>query len=226
MADVTAIERPASRVPWLIIICGCLIAALTFGPRSAMGFFQLPMLADKGWDRQTFGLAMALQNLFWGLGLPFFGVIADRFGTWRVLAIGGVIYAVGLYLMATAASPSMLYLGGGVLVGLGVAAGSFSIVLAAFARHTPPERRGIVFGIGTAAGSAGMFLFAPISQGLIDAYGWSDSLVYIGIAMLALPILAIPLAGNSHGSKAAMAEMQQSAGAALREAFGHRASCC
>ena len=222
MADVTAIERPASRVPWLIIICGCLIAALTFGPRSAMGFFQLPMLADKGWDRQTFGLAMALQNLFWGLGLPFFGAIADRFGTWRVLAIGGVIYAVGLYLMATAASPSMLYLGGGVLVGLGVAAGSFSIVLAAFARHTPPERRSIVFGIGTAAGSAGMFLFAPISQGLIDAYGWSDSLVYMGIAMLALPILAIPLAGNSHGSKAAMAEMQQSVGAALREALGHR----
>ena len=223
MADVvTAIERPVSRVPWLIIICGCLIAALTFGPRSAMGFFQLPMLAEKGWDRQTFGLAMALQNLFWGLGLPFFGAIADRFGTWRVLAIGGVIYAVGLYLMATAASPSMLYLGGGVLVGLGVAAGSFSIVLAAFARHTPPERRSIVFGIGTAAGSAGMFLFAPISQGLIDAYGWSDSLVYLGIAMLMLPILAIPLAGNSHSSKAAMAEMQQSVGAALREALGHR----
>ncbi len=105
------------------------------------------------------------------------------------------------------------------LVGLGVAAGSFSIVLAAFARHTPPERRSIVFGIGTAAGSAGMFLFAPISQGLIDAYGWSDSLVYIGIAMLALPILAIPLAGNSRSGKAAMAEMQQSIGAALREAL-------
>ena len=150
----------ARSVPWLIIICGCLIAALTFGPRSAMGFFQLPMLAEKGWDRTTFGLAMALQNLFWGLSLPFFGAIADRYGTWRVLALGGLIYAVGLYLMAIADSPTMLHVGGGVLVGLGVAAGSFSIVLAAFARHTPPEKRSIVFGIGTAAGSAGMFLFA------------------------------------------------------------------
>jgi MFS family permease len=206
----------------MIIICGCLIAALTFGPRSAMGFFQLPMLAEKGWDRQTFGLAMALQNLFWGLGLPLFGAIADRFGTWRVLAIGGVIYAVGLFLMANASSPSMLYLGGGVLVGLGVAAGSFSIVLAAFARHTPPERRSVVYGIGTAAGSAGMFVFAPISQGMIDAHGWSDTLVYLGIAMLALPFLAIPLAGNSRDTKAAMAEMQQSIGSALSEAFGHR----
>ena len=210
----------ARSVPWLIIICGCLIAALTFGPRSAMGFFQLPMLAEKGWDRTTFGLAMALQNLFWGLSLPFFGAIADRYGTWRVLALGGLIYAVGLYLMAIADSPAMLHVGGGVLVGLGVAAGSFSIVLAAFARHTPPEKRSIVFGIGTAAGSAGMFLFAPISQGLIDAYGWSDSLMIMAVMMLAVPLLAIPLHGSSHS--AANKAAQQTIGNALSEAFAHR----
>jgi MFS family permease len=206
-------------VPWLIIICGCIIAAMTFGPRSAMGFFQVPMLAEKGWDRTTFGLAMALQNLAWGLSLPFFGAIADRYGSWRVLSLGGILYALGLYLMANATTPSMLHIGGGVLVGMGVAAGSFSIVLAAFARHTPPESRSIVFGIGTAAGSAGMFLFAPISQGLIDAYGWSDSLVYMGIAMLAIPLLAIPLAGKGQTSQAAI---QQTLGQALREALGHR----
>ncbi|MBU2189886.1 MAG: MFS transporter [Alphaproteobacteria bacterium] len=213
---------PASKsVPWLIIICGCLIAAITFGPRSAMGFFQLPMLAEKGWDRTTFGLAMAIQNLFWGLGLPFFGAIADRFGTWRVLALGGVIYAAGLVLMATASSVTMLNVGGGVLVGLGVAAGSFSIVLAAFARHTPPEKRSIVFGIGTAAGSAGMFIFAPISQGLIDSYGWSDSLVIMAVMMLAIPVLAMPLYGNSRGNAAARAQIQQTVTEALREAFSH-----
>ncbi len=217
-------QAPASSktVPWLIVICGCVIAAMTFGPRSAMGFFQLPMLAEKGWDRTTFGFAMALQNLFWGLGLPFFGAIADRFGTWRVLAMGGIIYAVGLFLMATAGSVTMLYVGGGVLVGLGVAAGSFSIVLAAFARHTPPEKRSIVFGIGTAAGSAGMFIFAPISQGLIDAYGWSDSLVIMAAMMLLIPVLAIPLYGNSRSAEAARNAAQQSVGAALREALGHR----
>jgi len=215
---------PAARkvVPWLIIICGCIIAAMTFGPRSAMGFFQIPMLAEKGWDRTTFGLAMALQNLFWGLSLPFFGAIADRFGTWRVLAAGGLIYAVGLYVMAIADSPAMLHLGGGVLVGLGVAAGSFSIVLAAFARHTPPEKRSIVFGIGTAAGSAGMFLFAPISQGLIDAYGWSDSLMIMAAMMLFVPLLAIPLRGSSYSAEAALKAAELSIGQALREATAHR----
>jgi MFS family permease len=222
MAITANTTIPAKSVPWLIIICGCLIAALTFGPRSAMGFFQLPMLAEKGWDRTTFGLAMALQNLFWGLGLPFFGAIADRYGTWRVLALGGVIYAAGLYMMATATSVTALHIGGGVLVGLGVAAGSFSIVLAAFARHTPPEKRSIIFGIGTAAGSAGMFIFAPISQGMIDAYGWSDTLIYMSAAMLIIPVLAIPLYGSSHSASAAQKAAQQSVGAALREALGHR----
>ncbi|MEO9340571.1 MFS transporter [Mesorhizobium sp. SB112] len=212
-------QSATRHVPWLIIICGCIIAALTFGPRSAMGFFQVPMLAEKGWDRTTFGLAMAFQNLAWGLSLPFFGAIADRYGSWRVLSLGGILYALGLYLMANATTPTMLHIGGGMLVGMGVAAGSFSIVLAAFARHTPPESRSIVFGIGTAAGSAGMFLFAPISQGLIDAYGWSDSLVYLGIAMLVIPLLAIPLAGRGQTSQAAI---QQTLGQALREALGHR----
>ncbi|MEI5677503.1 MULTISPECIES: MFS transporter [unclassified Mesorhizobium] len=222
MTAATTNTGTRATVPWLIIICGCLIAALTFGPRSAMGFFQLPMLAEKGWDRTTFGLAMALQNLFWGLGLPFFGAIADRYGTWRVLALGGLIYAAGLYMMATATSVGMLHIGGGILVGLGVAAGSFSIVLAAFARHTPPERRSIVFGIGTAAGSAGMFLFAPLSQGLITAYGWSDTLVYMSLMMLIIPVLAIPLVGSSHNPNSAAAIDHQSVGAALREALGHR----
>jgi MFS family permease len=222
MAITANTTTPTKSVPWLIIICGCLIAALTFGPRSAMGFFQLPMLAEKGWDRTTFGLAMAIQNLFWGLGLPFFGAIADRYGTWRVLTLGGIIYAVGLYMMATADSPTLLHIGGGVLVGLGVAAGSFSIVLAAFARHTPPEKRSVVFGIGTAAGSAGMFVFAPISQGMIDAFGWSDALIYMSAAMLIIPVLAMPLHGNSHSASAAQKAAQQSVGEALREALGHR----
>ena len=140
MTAVAANTRSGSKIPWLIIICGCLIAAMTFGPRSAMGFFQLPMLAEKGWDRTTFGLAMAIQNLCWGLGQPVFGAIADRFGSWRVLTLGAVLYSLGLYLMAHADSATMLHLSGGVLVGLGVAAGSFSIVLAAFApQHQPAE---------------------------------------------------------------------------------------
>ena len=221
MSQISVATRQAPAMPWLIIACGCLIAALTFGPRSAMGFFQLPMLADKGWDRTTFSLAMAIQNLAWGLGTPFFGAIADKYGTWRVLALSGVMYCAGLLVMAFADSAGMLYLGGGVLVGLGVASGSFGIVLAAFARNVAPEKRTLAFGIGTAAGSAGMFLFAPLSQGLIDAYGWFNSLVFMAAMMTVIPLLAIPLRGNSSSGRTSQAEIAQSMGQALREALGH-----
>ena len=222
MSQTSAATRPAPSMPWLIIICGCLIAALTFGPRSAMGFFQLPMLAEKGWDRTTFGLAMAFQNLAWGLGTPVFGAIADKFGTWRVLALSGILYSSGLILMAVADSPALLNIGGGVLVGLGIASGSFGIVLAAFARNVAPEKRSLAFGIGTAAGSAGMFLFAPLSQSLIDAYGWFNSLVVMSAMMLVVPVLAIPLRGNASTGRNSQAEIRQSVGEALREAFGHQ----
>ncbi|MBO6638382.1 MAG: MFS transporter [Roseitalea sp.] len=210
-----------SDYPWLIIASGCLIAALTFGPRSAMGFFQIPMLADTGWSRSDFGLAIAIQNLMWGLGQPFFGAIADRFGTWRVLALSGLMYAAGLFLMATPDSLWFLHLGGGVLVGMGIASGSFGIVLAAFARNVTAEQRSFAFGLGTAAGSAGMFLFAPFSQTLIDAFGWQDSLLVMSALMLIVPVLAIPLRGNSASGRTSQAEIDQSIGAALREAFGH-----
>lgn len=215
-------RQSSASLPWLVIGCGCLVAALTFGPRSAMGFFQLPMITDRGWDRATFGLAMAIQNLFWGLGQPLFGAMADKFGTWRVLTLGGLLYAVGLLMMAHATNVAMLHIGGGVLIGLGIAAGSFSIVLAAFARKVSPERRSLVFGLGTAAGSAGMFLFAPISQAMIGTYGWSDTLSIFSILLLIVPLLAIPLAGNSSTGQSAQAEMQQTAAQALREAAGHR----
>ena len=212
----------ANPMPWLIITAGSLIAVLTFGPRSAMGFFQLPMLADTGWDRSTFGFAMALQNLFWGLGQPFFGALADKYGTGRVLVLSGLVYAAGLVCMSIGTSPLWLHLGGGVLVGLGIAAGSFSVILSAFARYVTPEQRSMAFGIGTAAGSAGMFIFAPISQGLITTYGWSDSLVWLAAMMLIVPLLAWPLRGNSSSGTQSHTQFQQTAGQALKEALGHK----
>jgi len=210
------------RVPVIAISCACIIALLAFGPRSAMGFFQLPILQDTGWDRTTFGMAMALQNLFWGMGQPLFGVIADKFGAWRVLAIGAVLYFSGLVVMAIAPSPVWLHIGGGILIGLGVAACSFGVVLASIARLVSPEKRSFAFGLGTASGSAGMFIFAPISQGLIDTLGWSDSLIAIAVVMLIIPLLAIPLRGNSSTSKFAVVEFEQTVGAALREAFASK----
>lgn len=209
-------------MPWLIIVSGSLIAMMTFGPRSAMGFFQLPMLSDTGWDRSTFGLAMAIQNLAWGLGQPFFGALADKYGTGRVLTLSGLLYATGLTVMAHASSPVWLHIGGGLLVGLAVASGSFGIVLSAFARNVTPEQRSFAFGIGTAAGSAGMFLFAPLSQALISNFGWSDSLVWLGALMLIVPLLAYPLRGNANSGTQSKAQAQQTVAEALREALGHR----
>ncbi|PHP68287.1 MFS transporter [Zhengella mangrovi] len=208
--------------PYVLVASGCLIALLTFGPRSAMGFFLLPMLEDRGFDRTTFGLAMAIQNIFWGLGTPVFGAIADKFGTWRVLALSGIIYAAGLVLMSVATTPALLHLSGGVLIGLGIASGSFGIVLAAFARNVPAEHRSLVFGMGTAAGSAGMFVFAPLSQGMIQALGWSDALIWMGALMLVVPVLAIPLTGNARTSPIGQAEAEQTVREALAEAFAHK----
>jgi MFS family permease len=215
------VQREPS-LPWLIIIAGCCVALLNFGPRSAMGLFQLPMITDRNWDRSTFGLAMAIQNLFWGLGQPFFGAIADRFGTWKVLAMAFVFYASGLYIMSFADTPALLYISGGVLVGLGIAAASYGVIFSAFARNIAPNQRSFAFGLGTAAGSAGMFLFAPLSQSFIANYGWAQTLLIFAGMMALIPFLAVPLQGNSASGKVSQAEADQTISEALREAYGHR----
>ena len=206
----------------LIIICGCAIALLAFGPRSAMGFFQQPILDTTGWGSATFGLAIAIQNLAWGVGQPIFGALADRYGAYKSLAAGGIIYAIGLYLMGTADAPVWLHIGGGLLVGLGVAAGSFGIILSVFARHVAPEKRSVVFGMGTAAGSAGMFLFSPLSAALIVQYGWSTALLILAAMMLLIPLLAIPLRGNAQNATIAADNMNQTIADALQEALSHK----
>jgi MFS family permease len=209
-----------SRFPlWLIVIYGCLIAALNFGPRASMGFYLTPITSERGWGRETFALAMAWQNLLWGLGGTLFGAFADRFGTSKTLAIGAGLYAVGLVMMSWAPTP-LAFHAAGVVVGLGVAGSAFGIVMAAFGRVVGPEQRSLVFGFATAAGSFGQFLFSPVTQGLIVAYGWHDSLTILAAMMALIPFLAIPLMGKPaaklyHGH-------DQSVGEALKEAFSHR----
>jgi MFS family permease len=118
----------------VIIICGCVIALLGFGPRSSLGFFIQPMSREFSWGRDVFGLALALQNLLWGLGQPIAGAIADRFGLLRVMIVGALLYAGGLLMMRYAATPSSLDLGTGVLIGFGLSGCSFNLVLSAPAR--------------------------------------------------------------------------------------------
>src|SRR5947209_18835974 len=187
---VSAQPRLGWRTPAVFIACGCLMAILTFGPRSVMGFFLQPMTQELGFGRDVFSLALAIQNLLWGAALPFVGAIADRYGTAVPLAVGAVIYAVGLALMAYSTSPGMLHFSSGVLVGFGLAGASFTLVLAAFGKLLPEQWRGFPVGFGTASGSFGQFLFSPLAVGLLKEIGWHQTLVVFAILVL----MVLPLA--------------------------------
>src|SRR5215831_369941 len=222
---MTTLEPATSRVNWrtpgVIIVCGCLMATLSFGPRSALGFFLTPMSQENGWGREVFSLALAMQNLLWGVAQPFAGAIADRYGALRVLAGGAALYIVGLVLMANAHSPAMLELSAGALVGFGLAGCSFTIVLAAFGKLLPSQWRSLAFGAGTAAGSFGQFLFSPLAVALSDGFGWQTALMsFAGLCLIMLPLslaLATPPTVASPSAAASQSLMQ-----ALSEALAHR----
>jgi len=210
------------RTPAIIIACGCVIGMLSFGPRSALGFFIQPMSRDFAWGRDVFGLALAVQNLLWGLGQPLAGAIADRFGTFRVMCLGALLYAGGLLMMRYASSPLSLNLGAGVLIGFGLSGCSFNLVLSAFNKLLPPRQRSIALGAGTAAGSFGQFLFAPIGVAMIDGLGWQGALTVFAALMLLIVPLSLALSTPSAIAANIPAAEQQSFRTALAEAFGHR----
>ncbi|ERF81092.1 MFS transporter [Bradyrhizobium viridifuturi] len=225
MAVTAGDLRPASgtwRTPLVIIVCGCAIALLSFGPRSSLGFFVQPMGREFAWGRDVFGLAIALQNLLWGLGQPIAGAIADRFGLLRVMIVGALLYAAGLLLMRYSTSSLSLDISAGVLIGFGLSGSSFNLVLAAFSKLLPPEKRGIALGAGTAAGSFGQFLFAPFGVALIDNFGWQTALVVFSALMLLILPLSLALATPPAATKDVAPADQQSFRTALAEAFGHR----
>lgn len=214
-------SSPAKTALWLVILCGCLIALLSFGPRSILGLFLVPVTEAQGWSREIFALSLAIQNIMWGVGQPVAGAIADKYGSGRVLAGGGFLYAAGLVLMAWAPTPLWLYLSAGVMIGL-AASCSFSIVLAAFGRRVPAERQALVFGIGTAASSMGQFLFAPLGRSFIADHGWVQALIMLGVIMLAIPALAWALRGRSDSNAAADYIQDQTLTQAVRQALAHR----
>src|SRR3984957_17519258 len=187
----------AWRTPAVVVTCGCLIAMLAFGPRSALGFFLTPMSTENGWGRDVFALAVALQSLLYGAAQPFAGALADRFGAQRVIIAGSLIYALGIFLMAQATSHAMLYLSAGVLVGFGLSGCSFNLVITSIAKILPDGWRTMVFGAGTAAGSFGQFLFSPLGVSLIDAFGWRTALeIFAGLLLLIVPLaLAVATPG-------------------------------
>jgi len=219
-------ERSASigwRTPAVVVACGCLIAMISFGPRSSLGFFLTPLSDAHNWGRDVFALAVAVQNLLWGIGQPFAGAVADRFGTNRVLGVGAILYTLGLVIMAYSNTPGQLILSAGVLIGLGLSGCSFTIVLGAFGKLLPQKWRSIAFGAGTAAGSFGQFLYSPIAVALMDKVGWQETLlIFGGVMLLILPLsLALATPAAPVGQTAAV-KPAQSARQAFAEAFGHR----
>jgi len=222
MAISVSPELPASAVDWRspvsIVLCGCLIAMISFGPRSTLGFFLSPQSQANEWGRDVFGLALAVQNIVWGLAQPFTGMLADRLGIVRVLCAGALSYAAGLVLMAYATTPLMLDLSAGVLIGFGLAGCSFGIVLAAFGKLLPERWRLLAFGGGAAAGSFGQFLYAPVTVSLIGAIGWQETLLTFAAVMLLILPLSFALSTGKSGQGAAQQSLRQ----ALSEAFAHR----
>ena len=216
-------RRVGWRTPAVVVLSGCAIALLSFGPRSAVGQFLTPMSVENGWGRDVFSFALAIQNLLWGVGQPFAGAIADRFGTVRVLCAGAIIYAIGLVWMAHANSPGELTLSAGVLIGFGLSGSSFTLVIGALGKLVPESWRSLAFGAGTAAGSFGQFLFSPLARLLIDGFGWQAALVIFGAAILLIVPLSVALATPpAESTKSKGASAPQSVTQALSEAFGHR----
>src|SRR5262245_31783115 len=217
-------ESPPTR--WLyssstIIVAGCLIALIAFGVRATAGLFTAPISEAHGWGREVFGFAMAMQNLIWGLAGPFAGMVADRYGAMRVIIAGAFIYAAGTALMAFADTPGMLFLSGGVLMGVGIALTSFSIIMAAFGRLVAPEKRSWSFGIATAASSMGQFVFAPLGHLFIASYGWQNALLLLAASTLLMVVLSVPLGASKGGVARGARELDLSIGQALQRGFGH-----
>ena len=208
--------------PTTILIAGCLVAIINFGIRSTFGLFTLPISTAFQWPRETYSFALALQNLVWGLATPVAGMLADRFGSARVLMAGAFIYALGVLGMNYSTTGAMLDLTGGILVGVGVALSSFSIVMAALGRLVPPEKRSWAFGLATASGSMGQALFIwPVGQ-TISSYGWNAGLTALAIAALFIIPLAAPLLiQNTSKSVQAKGETALPMKQAISEAFGH-----
>src|SRR5918997_74530 len=204
-----------------VVGCGCLIALITYGLGTSFGLFATPISEGRNWSPEVFALAIAIQNLVWGIGQPFAGAIADRYGSARVLAVGGAVYAAGVALMAVSPTPLAFNLTAGLLVGIGLSGGSFTIVIAALGRLVPKEKSSAARGLATAAGSLGQFIFAPLGGAFLADYGWQTALLLLASFMIVVPALAAALRGRAETKARASDGPALPARDALWRAFGH-----
>lgn len=171
-----------------VLIFGGLMVTLSMGIRHGFGLFNLPITSSNGWGRETFALTIALQNLIWGVFQPITGALADRFGAFKILIAGGVLYALGLAGMAVSTDILNFTIAGGFLIGLAQTATTYSVVYGILGRNVPADKRVWAMGITAAAGSFGQFLMIPAEQGLLSAFGAEDALLLLALmASLMIP---------------------------------------
>ena len=179
-----------------ILVATSVVLVVSFGVRASYGVFQIPIAEEFGWPRAEFSLAIAVQNLAWGIGQPVFGMVAERFGDRKAIVGGALLYAAGLAWASAATTPLEQVMSSGVLVGLGVAGTGFGVVLAIVARAASEEKRSMALGIATAAGSAGQVLVPPVAEWLERALGWSPALLILAVGVIAtlavLPLIKAP----------------------------------
>ena len=204
-----------------VLICGAAIVTLSMGIRHGFGLWLQPITQAQGWSRETFSLALAIQNLSWGLFGIFAGMAADRFGAFKVLLVGAVLYALGLTGMALSDTRLMFALTTGVLIGAAQAGTTYAIIYGVIGRQIPAERRSWAMGVAAAAGSFGQFLMVPVEGQLIAQLGWQNALLVLGAAALIIMPLAFGLREPGFAGGAAP-QREQTIAQALREAFKYR----
>ncbi len=203
-----------------VLLCGAAIVTLSMGIRHGFGLWLQPITMERGWTRETFAFALAVQNLAWGIAGPFAGALADRFGAFKVLLGSALLYAAGLITMASATSGLAFTGSAGILIGMAQAGCTYAVIYGVISRNVPAERRSWAMGVTAAAGSFGKFLMVPVASGLIGAFGWQEALVILGVGVLVIVPLAFGLKepardGAAHGAPQSIVQ-------ALREACGYR----
>ncbi|MCR9127206.1 MAG: MFS transporter [Rhodobacteraceae bacterium] len=223
---MTQTPSAATAAQWanarLILVAGALILALSLGTRHSFGLFLQPISLENGWGRETFGFAIAIQNLVWGVAQPFTGMLSDRIGAGRVILGGAILYAAGVALMAVPQDAGMFVLSGGVLIGLGLSGTTMPIVFGAISRAVPAEKRSTAMGISMAVGSFGQFAMLPVALGLMGGFGWATAV--LGLSALAALIIPLSFLLSERGTSAppASTEVHRSVGEALSDAAGLR----
>ena len=201
-----------------VLICGAAIVTLSMGIRHGFGLWLQPVTQAQGWTRETFAFAIAIQNITWGVAGIFAGMVADRFGAFKVIIAGALVYALGLVGMAHAPTPLLFTLATGVLIGMAQAGTTYVVIYGVIGRNVASDRRSWAMGVAAAAGSFGQFLMVPTEGFLISSFGWQEALVILGIAALMVIPLAWGLREPGFGGSAIKVR-EQSIAQALREAF-------